>query len=80
MLHFDSVSTFNLEIVTMPPTTAEGLAYDWISKKLYWSDASISSIVGMYTNGTEKKILANVASPRAVAVNPCKGFVYNCGV
>ena len=56
-------------------TVAEGLAYDWINKKLYWSDASSSSIVGMYANGTDKRNLAVVASPRAVAVNPCKGSV-----
>ena len=57
----------------MPETTAEGLAYDWINKKLFWSDASVNSIMAMYANGTDKRKLAMVSSPRAVAVNPCRG-------
>ena len=59
----------------MSSTTAEGLAYDWLNKKLYWSDASVNSIVGMFTNGTGRKVVASVVSPRAIAVNPCRGFV-----
>ena len=57
----------------MPATIAEGLAYDWINKKLFWSDASINSVLTMYGNGTDKRKLAMVISPRAVAVNPCRG-------
>lgn len=55
--------------------TAEGLAVDWVGKKIYWSDVFSGQIMSMTTNKTHKTPLANVATPRAVAVHPCKGSV-----
>lgn len=55
--------------------TAEGLAVDWVGKKLYWADVFLSRIFSMDFNATTKVSLAFVGNPRAVAVHPCKGYV-----
>lgn len=55
--------------------TAEGLAVDWVGKKIYWSDVFTGQIMSMTTNKTHKTPLSHVATPRAVAVHPCKGSV-----
>ena len=56
--------------------TAEGLAFDWVGKKLYWADVYMSRIYSMKLNSSSKVTLAIVPSPRAVAVHPCKGYVH----
>ncbi|KAL3854471.1 hypothetical protein ACJMK2_013739, partial [Sinanodonta woodiana] len=57
-------------------TVAEGIAFDWIGKKLYWTDVTGGRIISMNPDGSSKVTLANVLSPRAIAVNPCRGFVF----
>ena len=57
----------------MLPTVGEGIAYDWINKRLYWSDSSTNKIYSIGTDGTNRIMVAAVHSPRAVTVNPCRG-------
>ncbi|XP_076088432.1 low-density lipoprotein receptor-related protein 2-like [Mytilus galloprovincialis] len=56
--------------------TAEGLAFDWVGKRLYWADVYMNRIYSMNLNSIEKVTLAVVISPRAVAVHPCKGYLF----
>lgn len=53
----------------------EGLAVDWISHKLYWTDATRDAIyVGDLRNGRNVQIIeGNLGSPKAIAVSPRTG-------
>lgn len=53
----------------------EGLAVDWISNKLYWTDATRDAIyVGDLRNCRNVQIIeGNLGSPKAIAVSPTTG-------
>lgn len=50
----------------------EGIAYDWIHKKIYWTDSANSSIYSMNLDGTGIVDIAHVDRPRAIVLHPCK--------
>ncbi|ESO82185.1 hypothetical protein LOTGIDRAFT_170222, partial [Lottia gigantea] len=54
-------------------TSVEGMAFDWVSKRLYWADLFKKRIYSMGIDKSNKIELAVVNSPRAVAVDPCSG-------
>ncbi|XP_041374759.1 low-density lipoprotein receptor-related protein 2-like [Gigantopelta aegis] len=54
-------------------TSVEGVAVDWVAKKIYWADLYKRRIYSMNLNQTNKVALAVVGSPRAVAIDPCRG-------
>ncbi|XP_069108702.1 low-density lipoprotein receptor-related protein 2-like isoform X5 [Argopecten irradians] len=74
----DIVDTINItSFESLQKTvTAEGLATDWVGQKMYWADVFLSRIFSLDFNATNKVALANVANPRAVAVHPCKGYLF----
>ena len=53
----------------------EGIAVDWISGKLYWSDAKRDAIyVGDLRNGRKVTIIeGKIDSPKAIVVSPSNG-------
>jgi len=53
----------------------DGLACDWIGKKLYWSDAESKRIKVSELDGTSIKVLiwGNLDQPRAIALDPHRG-------
>ena len=55
----------------------EGLAVDWISGKLYWTDAKRDAIyVGDLRNGRKMTIVeGKIDSPKAIVVSPSNGWV-----
>ncbi|RUS81822.1 hypothetical protein EGW08_010414, partial [Elysia chlorotica] len=57
-------------------TSVEGIAFDWVGKKLYWADLFMNRIYSINVNLTNKVVIAIVQSPRALAIDPCKGFIY----
>uniref|UniRef100_A0A2C9KAN0 EGF-like domain-containing protein n=1 Tax=Biomphalaria glabrata TaxID=6526 RepID=A0A2C9KAN0_BIOGL len=57
-------------------TSVEGIAFDWVGKKLYWADLFRNKIYSINVNLTYKVVIATVQSPRALAIDPCKGFIY----
>ncbi|GFR69842.1 low-density lipoprotein receptor-related protein 2-like, partial [Elysia marginata] len=57
-------------------TSVEGIAFDWVGKKLYWADLFRNRIYSINVNLTNKVVIAVVQSPRAIAIDPCKGFIY----
>ena len=54
----------------------EGIAFDWVHKKIYWSDSKNRTIYSMNTNGNNIVAITNVQRPRAIAVHPCKGLLF----
>jgi low density lipoprotein-related protein 2 len=50
----------------------EGIAYDWVHKKIYWTDSANSSIYAMNFDGSGIVNIAQVDRPRAIVVHPCK--------
>ena len=53
----------------------EGIAVDWISSKLYWTDAKRDAIyVGDLRNGRKVTIIeGKIDSPKAIVVSPSNG-------
>lgn len=56
-------------------TSVEGLAFDWVSKKLYWADLFRNRIYSSFSNLTNRVVIAVVQSPRALAIHPCLGYI-----
>ena len=55
--------------------TPEGIAVDWINKKLYWTDAGTLKIEVADFNGENRLSLvqSGLLKPRAIAVHPSLG-------
>ncbi|KAL4217440.1 Low-density lipoprotein receptor-related protein 2 [Mactra antiquata] len=59
--------------------SAEGIAIDWIARKLYWIDAKNVGLFVSELNGTNIKTLLSksiLRRPRALVVNPFSGYAY----
>ncbi len=54
----------------------EGIAYDWVHEKIYWTDSRNRSIYAMNTDGSQIVDISRVERPRAIAVHPCKGYMF----
>ena len=57
--------------------TPDGIAVDWINKKLYWTDTGNDMIEVSDFNGTNRLelIKTGLEEPRAIAVHPSAGYV-----
>ena len=61
----------------------EGLAFDWVGKKLYWADLFRNRIYSSSLDLSQPDsavimntvVIAVVQSPRALAIHPCNGSV-----
>lgn len=54
----------------------EDLAYDWISKNLYWTDPRYRSISVMkVADKSRRAIIRNLNNPRSIVVHPIVGWV-----
>ncbi|XP_067027218.1 low-density lipoprotein receptor-like isoform X2 [Acropora muricata] len=58
--------------------TPDGIAVDWINKKLYWTDTGIDLIEVADFNGTNRLVLIKqgLEEPRAIVVHPSLGFMF----
>lgn len=56
----------------------EGIAVDWVARKLYWMDRTSKHIEVAELNGTKRKtILARgISDPRAISVHPGIGYLF----
>lgn len=66
----ENVIQYNLE-------SPEGIAVDWIGKKLYWTDRIPGKIEVSELNGRNRAILIseNVHRPRAIVVHPKDRYI-----
>ena len=54
--------------------STDGIAVDWISDKLYWTDASLKHIEVYDQKSGDRKILietGNETTPRGIVADPC---------
>ena len=73
--------TRNVEdVISLGLRRPEGLAVDWVARKLYWtapgdSDEQTSTIEVANLDGTNRKVLfwKKLGRPRAIAVDPLYG-------
>lgn len=55
----------------------EGIAIDWVGRKLYWLDRHAKHLDVSELDGTNRKTLqSGIADPRAIAVHPGTGYLY----
>ncbi|XP_059057986.1 low-density lipoprotein receptor-related protein 2 [Achroia grisella] len=55
----------------------EGIAIDWIGRKLYWLDRHSKNLDVAELDGTRRKTLkTGIADPRAIVVHPGTGYLY----
>lgn len=58
--------------------TPDGLACDWITNKLYWTDSETNRIEVATIEGKYRKVLfwTDIDQPRAIALVPSEGFLF----
>ncbi|KAL4708620.1 hypothetical protein ACJJTC_001059, partial [Scirpophaga incertulas] len=55
----------------------EGIAVDWVGRKLYWLDRHSKNLDVAELDGTRRKTLkTGIADPRAIVVHPGTGYLY----
>uniref|UniRef100_A0A8C8JNS3 EGF-like domain-containing protein n=1 Tax=Oncorhynchus tshawytscha TaxID=74940 RepID=A0A8C8JNS3_ONCTS len=56
----------------------DGLACDWLGRKLYWTDSETNRIEVANLDGTSRKVLfwLDLDQPRAIALNPAHCYMY----
>lgn len=61
-------------VVVSGLTSPDGLACDWLGKKLYWTDSDTNRIEVANLDGTSRKVLfwMDLDQPRALALNPAQ--------
>ena len=53
----------------------DGIAYDWINKRIFWTDKHLHRIFSVDMAATQRTTVLVTEKPRAIALDPCKGSV-----
>lgn len=56
--------------------TPDGIAFDWINNRVYYSDYLNQTISSMAVDGSNRTVIARVPRPRAIVLDPCRGYVW----
>uniref|UniRef100_A0A8C6JD55 Uncharacterized protein n=1 Tax=Melopsittacus undulatus TaxID=13146 RepID=A0A8C6JD55_MELUD len=77
-LHVDGRHCVGREILTANRVeSVEDLAFDWISKNLYWTDPRYRSISVMrLADKSRRAIVQNLNNPRSIVVHPVIGYIF----
>ncbi|MEQ2184541.1 hypothetical protein GOODEAATRI_009041, partial [Goodea atripinnis] len=64
--------------ITNPPVilASDGLAYDWIHKRLYFTDYYRHNVQSIGLDGQNRSVIAHANLPRGIIVDPCYGYMY----
>ncbi|XP_023355035.1 low-density lipoprotein receptor-related protein 2 isoform X2 [Sarcophilus harrisii] len=54
----------------------DGIAFDWINSRIYYSDYLNQTINSMAVDGSNHTVVARVPRPRAIVLDPCRGYMY----
>lgn len=75
-MHINDSKT-NKSIISTGLISPDGLAVDWIGKKLYWTDSETNRIEVSNLDGSNRKVLFwnDLDQPRSLAVVPMDGYV-----
>lgn len=71
--------TIRESVIDSDVTNCEGLAIDWMSRNIYWTDEGLARIyVASLSNTTQRKILIDgpMFHPRSIVLDPRKGIMY----
>lgn len=70
----------NYSIVLQNVPSAEGLAVDWISRNIYFTDAVKRTIEVASLDGKHRKVLVDtdLKNPRGIALDPRDGYMFWC--
>jgi low density lipoprotein receptor-related protein 5/6 len=62
-------------VVSVGLVRPEGIAIDWVTKKIYWTDSHLKLIEVVNLDGTQRSVLFwnNLDQPRAIVVDPSHG-------
>lgn len=62
-------------VVSANANRSEGIAIDWVTKKIYWTDAHLKLIGIINFDGTHGSVLIseNLDQPRAIVLDPSHG-------
>lgn len=52
----------------------DGIAFDWINRRIYYSDYTNETINSMAEDGSKRTVIAHVSKPRAIVLDPCRGY------
>ena len=71
-------SEITVDVITTGLISPDGLACDWLGKKLYWTDSETKRIEVANLDGTFRKVLYwnELDQPRAIALDPLNGYMY----
>nr|XP_012637337.1 low-density lipoprotein receptor-related protein 2 [Microcebus murinus] len=56
--------------------TVGGIAFDWINRRLYYTDYTNQTVNSMAEDGTKQSVIARVSKPSSLALDPCRGYLY----
>ena len=62
-------------VVSVGLMRPEGIAIDWVTEKIYWTDSHLKLIEVVNLDGTQRSVLFwdNLDQPRAIIVDPSHG-------
>ncbi|OWF50740.1 low-density lipoprotein receptor-related protein 6-like [Mizuhopecten yessoensis] len=71
-------SRTSVNVISSGLVSPDGLACDWLSKKLYWADSETKRIEVSNLDGGHRKVLhwQDLDQPRAIALDPLHGYMY----
>lgn len=71
-----------IDVITAGLISPDGLACDWLGRKLYWTEAESNRIEVANFNGSSRKVLfwQDLDLPRAIALDPLHGYESHCSL